>query len=135
MPWSAIASGFARESATVSASPGQPGAIAAYPASSKSSTQGCHEVACSQRPWMKTTGRRVSVMGCSSIWGRMERSWRVRQAVGLSHLAVVDRVGGPGTAQSSDASRERGAGPSVLVMDLQLDGQTVVVTGAGRGIG
>ena len=35
---------------------GQPGATGWYPLAAKSSNQGVHEVACSHRPWMKTTG-------------------------------------------------------------------------------
>ena len=43
-------SGFSSASATVSGSSGQPGAIVAYPAASKTSRQGCQLVDSSQRP-------------------------------------------------------------------------------------
>ncbi len=65
MPWSAIASGLARAASTVSGSPGQPGAEAAYPALVKNSIHGSQDRACSQRPWMNRTGA-FSVMGVSS---------------------------------------------------------------------
>src|SRR5205823_14990412 len=56
MPLPATRSGCARTSATVSASPGQPGVTGAYPEAVNSSTQGAHESACNHRPWTKTTG-------------------------------------------------------------------------------
>jgi hypothetical protein len=46
----------ARASGTEAGSPGHPGAEASYPALVKRSIQPSHDVACSQRPWMKMTG-------------------------------------------------------------------------------
>src|SRR2546421_9045320 len=56
MPYPATSSACFRACSTLPASPGQPGATGAYPVSRKRSTHGPHESACSQRPWMKTTG-------------------------------------------------------------------------------
>src|SRR4051812_42719113 len=84
---------------------------------------------------MKTTGRRDSDM-CAPSSGRvMARSCRARPAVGFSHVTEADRACPPRTTQSSDARRGPLTALSVLAMDLQLDGVTALVTGAGRGIG
>src|SRR6478672_2137729 len=56
MPCPATRSGSFRVSSTVPESPGQPGAVGAYPAARKRSIHAPHESACSQRPWTKTTG-------------------------------------------------------------------------------
>src|SRR3954453_3722075 len=52
----------ARVFSTVLPSPGHPGATASYPLVVKYSVHGVHELACSQSPWMKTTGMRLSGM-------------------------------------------------------------------------
>src|SRR5437763_9040487 len=57
MPFPATRPGWLRVPSTVSAVPGQPGASGAYPAAPKNSAHGPHDVACSHRPWTKTTGR------------------------------------------------------------------------------
>src|SRR6478735_6055813 len=56
MPTSFCGSGCSRVSATVAASPGQPGAVAVKPRVASRSIQGAHADAWIQRPWMRTTG-------------------------------------------------------------------------------
>src|SRR6476619_7400815 len=69
MPTSATTDGSERVSSTVAESPGPPGAIGTSLARSKCSSHAPHDVACSHRPWMNTTGILVSDMGTSGVVG------------------------------------------------------------------
>src|SRR3954464_13353726 len=98
MPWSPIGSGCALASSTVSAMPGHSGAIGANPACSRSSIQGCHEEACSQRPWMRTTGMRAWDM--ATPWGGTSRGSEG------GYEAAVDRHAGAGDVREAIAGEQ-----------------------------
>src|SRR3954454_11520645 len=89
MPTSSSASAAARVSATVSASPGQPGALGSYPFSRNSSSHGAHADEWIQSPWMKTTG--VSDMFAPSVgvarWSELLGEAAVDEEVGPGHVA------------------------------------------------
>src|SRR3954454_21211912 len=117
MPRLATSSGSARAPLTVAGSLGHPGATASYPSSPKRSTHGAQLVACSQRPWINTTGRRASVIPASSL---------VRQANPDEDRASKtgsDRIDTPLLSKrvlnsvAETVSRDRAQG---VVMDLDL---------------
>src|SRR5258708_7899571 len=64
-PLPATPAAFLRVVSTLPESPGQPGAIALYPAERYSSTQGCQASEWIHRPWMKMTGTGDVVMRSS----------------------------------------------------------------------
>src|SRR6478752_4035332 len=73
MPTPSSASGFARVASTVSPSPGQPGAVGAYPFEANSSIHGAQAAEWIQRPWMKTTG--VAMVQLPNWWWWWCREW------------------------------------------------------------
>src|SRR5580658_9703148 len=60
-------SGFVRAAATVSGTPGQPGAMVRYPAAWNRPAHSVQDRGCSHRPWMKMTGIGVLVMSVSRL--------------------------------------------------------------------
>src|SRR6478735_8714444 len=89
MPTSFCGSGCSRVSATVAASPGQPGAVAVKPRVASRSIQGAHADAWIQRPWMRTTGGFSDM----SVLLEVGRGWDEGSAAGGAEDDLDDGVG------------------------------------------